>query len=440
MVSIKLFGSSSGGKHTASRVNAVTPVGNAKNETGNNIKSKKKKERKKKSPIRRLVTLLVVLAMLTGLYFFGIYTQFAPIKRLRDAYIVTAMTTQTHTWLAEAFIPHPVIQEVMDRMQTELNAQEGIQSNWGDKQPTPTPTPTPPAKTPEEIAEDNFYETFWELDKDSFIEYCAEHPEVMEQGWDNIYINEAGIDDKGTSMKTIFDEQVLAIDAKNQIILIRVGGIGFQGVLAVAKDPSLLRCCAASTIGDYGEHLSDIVQNNNGVLGITGNGFEDDNGAGNGGQIAGYTMCSGVEYGWHYISGRKRIELHEDNRLYVNDTIDAVGPETTDASEFGPALICDGEVLIDQFSAYSSIQPRACIGQSEREEILMIVIEGRLVGRSIGTGVADCADILKLHEGYQAMNLDGGTSAVLWYNGEYVTKCSNTNIQCRYLPNAWVYG
>lgn len=408
-------------------------------ETGEN-KKKKKRERKKKSPLRRIITLVIVLVMLAGLYLFGIYTQFAPIKRLRDAYIVTAMTTQTHTWLAEAFIPKPVIDEVMTRMQAELDAQAGIQSSWGDKQPAVTPTPTPPAKSPEEIAEDNFYETFWELDKDSFLEYCEEHPEVKEQGWDNIYVNEAGIDDDGTSMKTIFDEQVLALDAKNKVILIRVKGTGFQGVLAVAKDPTTLRCCAASSIGQYGEHLDEIVKNNKGLLGITGNGFEDDNGAGNGGQIAGYTMCSRQEYGWHYISGRKRIELHEDNRLYVNDTIDAVSADTTDASEFGPALICDGKVLIDQFSAYSSIQPRACIGQSEREEILMLVIEGRLIGRSIGTGVSDCADILKLHEGYQAMNLDGGTSAVLWYNGEYVTKCSNTYIQCRYLPNAWVYG
>ena len=40
----------------------------------------------------------------------------------------------------------------------------------------------------------------------------------------------------------------------------------------------------------------------------------------------------------------------------------------------------------------------------------------------------------------EALNLDGGTSAVLWYDGEYVTKCSNTSITSRMLPNAWLYG
>ena len=40
----------------------------------------------------------------------------------------------------------------------------------------------------------------------------------------------------------------------------------------------------------------------------------------------------------------------------------------------------------------------------------------------------------------QAMNLDGGTSAILWYDGEYVTRCSNPACpEGRQLPNAFVY-
>ena len=47
---------------------------------------------------------------------------------------------------------------------------------------------------------------------------------------------------------------------------------------------------------------------------------------------------------------------------------------------------------------------------------------------------------MQRYDAYQAMNMDGGTSAVMWYDGEYVTKCSNPAITCRYLPNSWVYG
>ena len=108
--------------------------------------------------------------------------------------------------------------------------------------------------------------------------------------------------------------------------------------------------------------------------------------------------------------------------------------------EFSPALIVDGELMVSGFSGWGGVHPRAAIGQSERGEILMLIIEGRMVGRSIGTDIEECAEILKRHKCYTAMNLDGGTSAVMWYDGEYVTKCSNTSIASRLLPNAWVYG
>jgi exopolysaccharide biosynthesis protein len=40
----------------------------------------------------------------------------------------------------------------------------------------------------------------------------------------------------------------------------------------------------------------------------------------------------------------------------------------------------------------------------------------------------------------QALNLDGGTSAIMYYDGEYVTRCSNTAIPSgRTMPSAWVY-
>ena len=70
----------------------------------------------------------------------------------------------------------------------------------------------------------------------------------------------------------------------------------------------------------------------------------------------------------------------------------------------------------------------------------MLVIEGRQTTRSIGADVETCANILKRHNGYTAMNMDGGTSAVMWYNGEYVTKCSNQSLpEGRPLPTAFVY-
>ena len=151
-------------------------------------------------------------------------------------------------------------------------------------------------------------------------------------------------------------------------------------------------------------------------------------------------MCSGEEYGKHFTDSRKRIELREDNKFYIVDAKNETTPGTRDAVEFRPALIIDGVPLVDELSGFMSIQPRCVLGQSKDGDVLMLIVEGRLVGRSLGIGLPACTKIMQRYDAYQAMNMDGGTSAVMWYDGEYVTKCSNPAITCRYLPNSWVYG
>lgn len=384
-------------------------------------------------------------------YCFLVFTDISTIKYWREVYIDTAMSTLSHQWLATSFLPEYMVNN--QQLKNEYINLSGVGHNSERPKPSdpgttvePTePSSTEPVDPHSDAAQEAFYETFWELNRTSFEEYLDDHPDVLQNGWDAIYINEAGLDDEGTSIYTSMGEQVLAIDAKNKVLLIRVAGSkegnGYQGVLAVAKDPALLRCGPSAGIGSYGQTLGELVERNDGVLGIVGSGFIDPNGNGSGGIVAGYVMCSGTSYGTHDLrAGTKRLELTQDNKLYVIDSFEPVASDVTDAVEFAPALIVDGELMVSGFSGWGGVHPRAAIGQSERGEILMLVIEGRMVGRSIGTDIEECAEILKRHKCYTAMNLDGGTSAVMWYDGEYVTKCSNTSISSRLLPNAWVYG
>lgn len=394
--------------------------------------------------------MLCVVLFFELLYCFLVFTDIPTIKNLRMNFIATALKTMSHRWLAEYFFPEYMVNEVqtglnmMDLYSDGVNSQRPAVTTPSESvdspdSPTESTAPTQPL-TPDE-QEAAFYELFWELNRSSFEAYLDKHPETLSNGWDNIYINEAGIDDDGTEIYTSMGEQVLAIDAANEIILIRVSGSGYQGVLAVGKDPSQLRCEVSKGIGSYGQPLEDLVEDNGGVLGMTGNGFYDPEGAGTGGIISGYSMCKGQAYGSHFtLGGYKRIELTQDNKMYIIDSDADVAADVTDAVEFSPALIIDGQLMVGGFYEWSGINPRACIGQSERDEILMLVIEGRMPGRSIGTDVQTCAEILIRHDAYNALNLDGGTSAVMWFDGEYVTKCSNTNIESRWLPNAWVYG
>ena len=179
-----------------------------------------------------------------------------------------------------------------------------------------------------------------------------------------------------------------------------------------------------------------------GVLAMNGSGFPDPGGAGKGERVAGYAMSNGVEYGSHFTQwAYKRIELREDNRFYIKDASAPTGDGTTDATEFQPAMIIDGVKYTTDI--WTDTQPRACIGQSDKYEILMLVIEGRLWLEGInGTSVNTCSDILLQHGCMQAMNLDGGSSAMMWFDGKYVMRSSSPDNRYnggRECPNAWVY-
>ena len=232
-------------------------------------RSGKPKKQKVKKPLKTLAIWLLVILCLEALYFFCVYTNNSFVKKWRTIYINTAMDTMRHQWLATYFIPKDVIDEVRYEYGLFKAATVGKESNanWGKKDDTPAGTDTPAADdnvthinpnitheseqtedntpTAEELekqAQENFYSVFWELDRTSMEAYLAEHPDTLANGWDQIYINEAGFDDEGTSIQSIFGEQVLAIDAKDGVLLLRISGKGYRGVLAVGKDPSRLKC------------------------------------------------------------------------------------------------------------------------------------------------------------------------------------------------------
>ena len=155
-----------------------------------------------------------MIAFLVGSYFFFVYTNIPFIKNLRDAYIETAMSTMTHQWLAEWFFPQSVIDEVMSRMHEAEDKQVGIESKWKDD--------------PIEKANNDFYAMFDELDKSALEAYLAEHPESKRASLLDLDINEAGINDDGTTLTTKQGDQVLAISGKHKLMLVRVKGSGYQ--------------------------------------------------------------------------------------------------------------------------------------------------------------------------------------------------------------------
>ena len=374
------------------------------------------------------------------------------VKKYRDIWISTAMSTMRHQGLATYYIPNGVVQELLDREKAARDAQVG--ENTGDltkeEQEREAWIRMISGGEDVEVTDENgkveqltpeqktFYGLFYELDYASAEAWFRAHPQLLKNGYMKMLLDESGLHQEGTTIKTKLGERVLAIDAANQVLIVEVDCDGSRGVLAIAKDPSRLKLCPSGGIGRYGETAGVIAQRNGGILALTGSGFDDPNGVGNGGKIAGYAMCDGKEYhGDPFKWGYKRIELHEDNWFYITDTFKDVGKGTTDAMEFTPALLINGKKLDP--SGWTGQNPRACIGQSKLGEILMLAVEGRRLD-SPGCSVAICADVLLQHDCITALNCDGGTTAMLWFRGSPVMRCSNSAIpDGRHLPNAWVY-
>ena len=288
-----------------------------------------------------------------------------------------------------------------------------------------------------------FQMAFPMLDYASFQRYLDEHPETLDGGWEHIRINEAGFDDAGTGIETQLGGQVLAVDAEYGILLVRVAGDGYRGVLAICHYPELLRLEMAENYGVEGELAGSIASRTGGILAMNANGFQDPEGRGNGGLLAGWCMSNGEGYGYHFGGDvYQRIELSENGlNCRIVPASDPVGEGTYSAAEFTPALIKNGEKIEDQY--WTGEQPRACVGTGDYG-VYMLIIEGRYPEDGIrGTSVNTCADILLAYGCRDALNMDGGSSAILWYDGEYVTQSSSKPLRYtggRPLPNAWVYG
>lgn len=370
--------------------------------------------------LKILAALLALLLLVECTYCVAVFTDWCPpLTSLRNMYIETALSTLSHRWLATALIPGDVVQEVWEGLEDSRNAQLGQNSaGW---------------ETEETTGNRGFFELFPELEESAVRAWVPISGEELAE----LYVNHSGLDEVGLDLYTRQGDQVLAIDAKNGILAVRIREELFRGVLILAKYPERLSCAAAENWGIEGQTAGQIAADHGAQVAMTASGFRNSEKEGT--AQTGAAMCGGVPYGEHLKPGYKRIELRSDNRLYVVDAPDGFHPDCTDASEWSPALIVDGQTVVTKEDHYNARNPRCCLGQTADGTVLMLCIEGRYLD-SLGATAPECAEVLARYGAYQAMNLDGGTSAILWYDGRYITRCSDPDRpEGRPLPNCWIY-
>ena len=104
-------------------------------------------------------------------------------------------------------------------------------------------------------------------------------------------------------------------------------------------------------------------------------------------------------------------------------------------ASFGPVLIKDGVVNTEDIKN-GFLNPRTAIGQRSDGAVLLLVIEGRK-SSSPGATYQDLADIFQNYGAVNACNMDGGSSAMMYYNGEYLNSSASL-IGLRPVPSAFV--
>lgn len=372
----------------------------------------------------------LALILLAGLYCIAVFSNIPFIAKWRAIYIETAMGTMTHQWLATAFIPPSVIDQVVGGREQLEAEQEGLESDWGG---VDVKNPLEEETSPWKKLSEEFFENYPEIDQASFEEYMMEHESEAINSDGFLMIDQAGLKDGGTDITTIHGDQVLAVDTVNGITICKVTGEGYVGRLAIIKDPSRVGVALASGYGSVGAKAADIADKKDAVLLTNASGFYDPEGHGNGGVAHGLVVSEGKRYNDAVGGTYKTIGFDEDDRLHVGSY--KSGSKYRDAVEFKPALIINGEQVV-KGSAGWGVQPRTAIGQTEAGEVLLLVVDGRAPGYSIGCTVGDCAEILARYGAVQACNLDGGSSSIMIYNGREISRPSAADkVKGRHIPD-----
>ena len=221
------------------------------------------------------------------------------------------------------------------------------------------------------------------------------------------------------------------------LIFVDVKKKGFVGKMIIVKDPSRVFVGKPEVYGGYGMTLEAFCQRYGALGGINGGAFFDEGGGGTGGYPDGLTIADGEAY----MGGSERtfVGFTEDNILFVGD-IDRQTAEDLHIRcgvSFGPALIVNGQGVY-MSAMESGINPRTAIGQRADGAVLMLVIDGRQM-HSVGCSFGDVRDVMLDFSAVNACNLDGGSSTIMYYNGEYINSPSSASGTSRTLPNAFLF-
>lgn len=233
-------------------------------------------------------------------------------------------------------------------------------------------------------------------------------------------------------------EEVLPDEDGDGIEVFPIVGATYKGNMMVINDPSrvILATPASYGVESSGEKLDTMMEKVNAVAGINGGGFVDESGRGNGGLPLGVVIKNSA-FMQKPGGSMNVVGFDINNVLHVGTmtTQEMEKRKIRDAVSFGPTLIVNSNPAKFQGNS-GGLNPRSAIGQRADGAVLLLSIDGRQ-SHSLGANYRDMIDIMVEYGAVNAGNLDGGSSSMLYYNGELINTCASL-YGPRKIPNAFV--
>ena len=214
--------------------------------------------------------------------------------------------------------------------------------------------------------------------------------------------------------------------SEDGIEIFDVQGATYNGWMMVVQDPSrvITGVCRENFSSKPGMELYEIAQRYDAVAAVNGGGFSDSGGVGNGGKPIGLVISEGklLNKSTSDQDHNTVVGFNKDNKLIIGKMTSAEAEKKglRDALSFGPALVVNGKGAEVRGSS-SGLNPRTAIGQRADGAVLMLVIDGRQAS-SLGATYADLISVLLEYGAVNACNLDGGSSSLMYYKGEYLNR------------------
>ena len=324
-----------------------------------------------------LVKLMLIVDFFTMLCFIFVY---GPIDYAKVFWITTAMATGEHRYFANIFYSEDTIKEVMSN---------------------------------------NYLE---EINEDTDVSSIT-----------------IGKQEKVTSYTSVYEKEILEHDEDALYKLIEFKYKEFDCYMIAIYDPKRVEVAYNKKI-NHGKILTEIVKENDAILGINGGGYFWSNGYPQGMVVHDSKIV--------YSSGTQKnttAAINEDGVLVIGsmNAADVKEKNIKEAVSFGPALIVNGKAATFKGNGGSGLNPRTVLAQRKDGIILFLVVNGygsRLSwkGRG-GVYVTDLIKILERYNAYNAINMDGGSSTTMVIGDKLINDpCEPLKDGQDFIRTAWI--